>query len=151
MRELDIPLKKDPGQGLAINVLVDADLTHLIKYRTGNLHWIFTPEIEYEPWAWSVLLRMVKAWHQWMFIIMPHPSFEDVRIRPSNEQYLKRAREVVGDDSIPIEILDVAKWYINEIVAEKYSDGNIFCLGDAVHRHPPFNGLGSTHLCAGRI
>jgi hypothetical protein len=28
----------------------------------------------------------------------------------------------------------VAKWYINEIVAERYSDGNIFCLGDAVHR-----------------
>lgn len=37
---------------------------------------------------------------------------------------------------------DVSKWYINETVAERYSDGNIFCLGDAVHRHPPFNGLG---------
>lgn len=30
-------------------------------------------------------------------------------------------------------------------VAEKYADptNHIFCLGDAVHRHPPFNGLGS--------
>ena len=56
---------------------------------------------------------------------------------------MKRAREAIGDDSIAIKILDVAKWYINEIVAERYSDGNIFCLGDAVHRHPPFNGLGS--------
>lgn len=72
---------------------------------------------------------------------------------------MKRLREFVGDDSIPINIKvgdnfclfeeegpdnfqDVSKWYINETVAERYSDGNIFCLGDAVHRHPPFNGLG---------
>ncbi|KAK3053431.1 hypothetical protein LTR09_005600 [Extremus antarcticus] len=143
MKQLDIPLKKEPGQGLAINLLIEADLTKHIKYRTGNLHWVFTPEIEYEPWEWACLVRMVKAWHEWMFIIIPQPGFSDLRIRPSNEQYLKRAREIIGDDSIPIKIKDVAKWYINEIVAERYSDGNIFCLGDAVHRHPPFNGLGS--------
>ena len=28
-------------------------------------------------------------------------------------------------------------------MAERYSDGNILCFGDATHRHPPFNGLGS--------
>ena len=143
MRQLDIPLKKDPSQGLAINLLVEADLTKHIKHRTGNLHWVFTPDIEYPLWGWTVLARMVKAWHEWMLIIIPHPTFEDFRIRPSNEEYLKRAREVIGDDSVDIKIIDVAKWYINEIVAERYSDGNIFCLGDAVHRHPPFNGLGS--------
>jgi len=65
---------------------------------------------------------------------------------------------MVGRD-IPLKILDISKWNINEIVAEYYSDGKIFCLGDAVHRqvficvvasrantsirHPPFNGLGS--------
>ena len=143
MKQLDIPLKRDEGQGLAINLLLEADLSKHIKYRTGNLHWVFTPEIDYEPWEWACLCRMVRAWHEWMFIIIPQPGFEDFKIRPSNEQYLKRARQIIGDDSIPIKILDVAKWYINEIVAERYSDGNIFCLGDAVHRHPPFNGLGS--------
>ena len=143
MRQLDIPLKKEPGQGLAINVLVEADLSQHLKYRTGNLHWIFTPEIEYPLWGWSVLARMVTAWHEWMFILVPHPSFDDFRVRPSDEEYLKRVREVIGDESVTITIKDAAKWYINEIVAEKYSDGNIFCLGDAVHRHPPFNGLGS--------
>lgn len=39
-----------------------------------------------------------------MFIILPEPGFEDFRIRPSNEEYLKRLREFVGDDSIPINI-----------------------------------------------
>ena len=143
MKQLDIPLKKDPGQGLAINLLVEADLSKHMKYRTGNLHWVFTPELEYEPWEWAVICRMVRAWHEWMFIIIPQPGFDDFRIRPTHDQYIKRARQTIGDDSIPIKILDVAKWYINEIVAERYSDGNIFCLGDATHRHPPFNGLGS--------
>lgn len=36
-----------------------------------------------------------------------------------------------------------SKWYINEIVAKEYSKGNVICLGDALHRHPPMNGLGS--------
>lgn len=134
MKQLGIPLKKEPGQGLAINLHVQADLTKHVKFRTGNLHWCFTPEIEYPLWGWGVLARMVKAWNEWMFIIIPHPSFDDFRIRPTNEEYLKRAREVVGDNGVEIKILDVAKWYINEIVAERYSDGNIFCLGDAVHR-----------------
>ena len=52
---------------------------------------------------------MVKAWDEWMLIIIPHPTFDDYRIRPSDEEYLKRAREAIGDDSIDIKILDVSK------------------------------------------
>ena len=29
------------------------------------------------------------------------------------------------------------------MVARRYSKGRVFCMGDAVHRHPPTNGLGS--------
>lgn len=136
MRQLDIPMIKEPGQGLALNVLVEADLSKHMEHRKGNLHWIFTPEMEHPGWGWSAIARMVKAWNEWMFIIFPHPSFTDFAVRPSDEEYIKRVREMIGDDSIPVKLLDVAKWYVNEIVAERYSDGNIFCLGDAVHRHP---------------
>jgi hypothetical protein len=84
---------------------------------------------------------MVKPWNEWMFILFTTPGTE-FDIHPSNEQYLKRVKELIGDDT-PAEILGVSKWFINETVAEEYSRGNVFCLGDAVHRHPPFNGLGS--------
>lgn len=143
IRQLDIPLKKEPGQGLAINVYVKADLGKYMQHRTGNLHWIFTPEIEHPPWGWTTILRMVKSWDEWIFILFTEPGFSDFSVRPSDEEYLKRCREFIGDDSIDIKIIDKSKWYINEIVAERYSDGNIFCMGDAVHRHPPLNGLGS--------
>jgi 2-polyprenyl-6-methoxyphenol hydroxylase-like FAD-dependent oxidoreductase len=80
---------------------------------------------------------MVKAWNEWMFIVLPEPGFTDFSVKPSHEEVLKRMKQCVGDESVDVEILDVSKWYINEIVAERYSDGNIYCLGDAVHRHPP--------------
>jgi 2-polyprenyl-6-methoxyphenol hydroxylase-like FAD-dependent oxidoreductase len=145
VRELKIPLVRKPGQGVALNILVKADMTQLMKTRTGNLHWVFDPTKEYPDWGWMCILRMVKPWYEWMFIILPSPgadpSIENWKER--KDEYLAKIREWIGDDSIDAEILNVSKWTINEIVAEYYSDGNIHCLGDAVHRHPPFNGLGS--------
>lgn len=143
LQQLDLPLIKKPGQGLAHNVLVRADLSHLIKARMGNLHWIMQPDVECPDFAWSGIVRMVKAWNEWMFIMFPSPSAStSTTPQPSADAYVKRVREFIGDDT-PAEVLSVSKWYINEIVAETYQRGNIFCLGDAVHRHPPFNGLGS--------
>ena len=56
---------------------------------------------------------------------------------------MERVQELVGDDSIEIKLKNKSIWKTNECYAEEYSKGNIHCLGDAVHRHPPHNGLGS--------
>ncbi|CAI7611390.1 unnamed protein product [Penicillium pancosmium] len=142
VKQLELPLAVQPGQGIAINVLVKADLSHLVKNRTGNLHWVMQPDREHPSFGWMGIVRMVKPWNEWMFILFPARNYERSQDKPSREDYQRRVREFIGDDT-PAEILDVSTWYINEIVAEKYSEGNIFCLGDAVHRHPPLNGLGS--------
>ncbi|KAF2233983.1 hypothetical protein EV356DRAFT_447524 [Viridothelium virens] len=146
MRDLGIPLIKQPGQGLAINVLARVDLTKHIGSRPGNLHWNIQPDIEHPHWGWACIARMIKPWHEWMFIFLPTPG-ADIDFNPSAADYHKRVQEIVGDPSLPVTILDVSRWYINEIVAEYYSSPpstpSIFCLGDAVHRHPPINGLGS--------
>ncbi|QKX58385.1 uncharacterized protein TRUGW13939_05507 [Talaromyces rugulosus] len=141
VKQLDLPLSVKPGQGVAINVLVRADLSHLVEHRRGNLHWVMQPDKEHPEFGWMGIVRMVKPWHEWMFILFPNRDC-DHNIQPSREAYLSRVRDFIGDDT-PAEILDVSKWFINEIVAEQYSQGNVFCLGDAVHRHPPMNGLGS--------
>jgi hypothetical protein len=61
---------------------------------------------------------------RWMFIYLPAPG-AGVDFEAADEDYLKRVKETVGDDSIPVQILEVSKWFINEIVAEYYSDGNM--------------------------
>jgi hypothetical protein len=59
-----------------------------------------------------------------MFILFPRPG-AGVEFNPTNEEYLQTCRNLVGDDSLPLQILSVSKWFINEIVAEYYSEGNM--------------------------
>ena len=161
VQQLGLPLAKKPGQGVAVNVLVRADLSHLVDARRGNLHWVMQPDRGHPAYAWMGVVRMVKPWHEWMFILFPSRDNDDDNddnndddkgggdhgaaaaiAQATHADYLARVREFIGDDT-PAEILSVNKWFINETVAETYSAGNAFCLGDAVHRHPPMNGLGS--------
>ncbi|PIG84838.1 hypothetical protein AARAC_001318 [Aspergillus arachidicola] len=141
MKQLQIPLIAKPGKGVAINVLVKADLTNLMKHRMGNLHFIFQPDRPHPLFGWLCIARMVKPWHEWMFILFPHQ--QSWNLKPSDDEYIGHIRSLIGDPSISVDVLSVAQWNINEIVAESYSVRNVFCLGDAVHRHPPMNGLGS--------
>jgi 2-polyprenyl-6-methoxyphenol hydroxylase-like FAD-dependent oxidoreductase len=123
LRQLGIGLIKEPGRGLAINVLVRADLSHLMPNRMGNLHWILQPDVKHPDWGWTGIVRMVKPWKEWLFILFPSPG-TGTDFKPTRDEYLGRVKEFIGDDT-PAEILGVSKWYINEIVAEQYSKGNV--------------------------
>jgi 2-polyprenyl-6-methoxyphenol hydroxylase-like FAD-dependent oxidoreductase len=123
VKQLGLPLQVKPSQGLAINVLVRADLSHLVDTRRGNLHWVMQPDREHPHFGWQGIVRMVKPWDEWMFILLPTRDYK-AEHEPSHEEYLQRVREFIGDDT-PAQILDISKWYINEIVAEEYSKGNM--------------------------
>jgi 2-polyprenyl-6-methoxyphenol hydroxylase-like FAD-dependent oxidoreductase len=123
---LDLPMSIKPGQGLAINILVKADLSHLMKHREGNLHWVMQPDREHPEFGWQGIVRMVKPWNEWMFILFPNRDC-DINIQPSRDEYLSRVRDFIGDDT-PAEILDISKWFINEIIADKYSVGNVYVV-----------------------
>ncbi|KAI9927174.1 hypothetical protein MW887_003558 [Aspergillus wentii] len=142
LQQLDLPLDIRPDQGTAFNVHIKADLSQYMQYRTGNLHWLLQPDRAHPVFGWACIARMVKPWDEWLFIVLPDRQAELVT-KPTDEEWLNRVKEFLGDDSIPVELLGVSKWRINEVVAKTYSKGKIFCLGDAVHRHPPSNGLGS--------
>jgi len=71
-----------------------------------------------------------------MFIMFPRPG-TGVEFKTSQKEYLQRVKETVGDDSIPVEILGVSKWYINEIVAESYSQGNMYGPNSHLPLRPP--------------
>ncbi|KAH8815291.1 FAD binding domain-containing protein [Xylogone sp. PMI_703] len=141
VQQAEIPLIRRPGQGFAVNILMEADMSHLMDHRKGNLHWILQPNLETPEWGWIGCMRMVKPWYEWLCIIFTAPTAErEVR---SNEEYVKRIHEMIGDESVLVKILGVSTWAINETAAEYYSKDRVFCLGDAVHRHPPNHGLGS--------
>lgn len=50
-------------------------------------------------------------------------------------------RKALGFD-IAIEILNRDEWTAHQLIAERYSAGRAFLIGDACHLHPPFGGYG---------
>lgn len=129
LRQAQIPLIRRPGQGFAVNVLIRADMSHLMEHRMGNLHWIIQPDVETPEWGWIGCMRMVKPWYEWLCILFPAPGApREVR---SEEEYVKRVHEMIGDESVEVEVLGVSTWAINETAAEYYSNGNVF-----VQLHP---------------
>lgn len=76
IRQLGLPLIKAPGSGeaLALNVLVDADLRHLMEHRTGNLHWVMQPDKEHPDFCWTAIVRMVKPWHEYVSPLFSLPT-----------------------------------------------------------------------------
>jgi FAD binding domain len=61
---------------------------------------------------------------------------------PGSARILPGSR-LLGDDTIPVELEATTTWTMNEIHATTLRSGRVFAMGDAVHRHPPMNGLGS--------
>src|SRR5690606_28132860 len=47
------------------------------------------------------------------------------------------------DPELRIDLTSVSTWTNNDMYATRMSKGRVFCMGDATHRHPPSNGLGS--------
>ena len=71
--------------------------------------------------------RRIPDQFRWMFVLFSTPG-TGVDFETPHEEYLRRVKELVGDDSIPVEIVQVSKWYINEIVAEYYSKDNMYII-----------------------
>jgi 2,4-dichlorophenol 6-monooxygenase len=61
----------------------------------------------------------------------------------SEDALIARAHATIGDPSVDVRIKSVGKWQINHVVATEYRRGRVFLAGDAAHRHPPANGLGT--------
>jgi 2-polyprenyl-6-methoxyphenol hydroxylase-like FAD-dependent oxidoreductase len=124
----------------AFNVHIEADLTKFIDHRPGSLNWILNPDSP--DWSAVGNFRMVRPWTE--FVVSMHPSLRDGKVfEPTEQQILDRLRIMIGDDKFPIKILSSFRWTINDQVARTWQKGSVFCIGDAVHRHPPINGLGS--------
>ncbi|KAH7414421.1 FAD binding domain-containing protein [Phaeosphaeria sp. MPI-PUGE-AT-0046c] len=137
---LDLPFTNLPGGGVAYNVLLRADMTHLTKHRQGNLHVIIRMDKDYPDIA---VIRQIKPNTEWLFVFFPKGPHIQIPKRNLDE-WKVICEDLVGDDSVKdMEILDVSPWFVNESSADVISKGDVYCLGDAVHRHPPTLGLGS--------
>ena len=137
--QIDLPLMGQTGLGASVNCWFEADLSQYASHRPGVLYWMVTPGNDY--WVGSGTFICVRPWNEWVMLFMYDPAQGEPDL--SEKALLERIRRLVGDADVPVNIKSVGRWQINHVVAQRYSAGRVFCVGDAVHRHPPANGLGS--------
>jgi len=124
----------------SMNIVIDADLTHLVAHRPSVLYWVLQPGSNVGGIGLG-LVRMVRPWNEWLIvwgydINEPPPVVDD-------DAAIEIARNLIGDHDVPIKIKSTSVWGNNKWYATEYTRGRVYCMGDACHRHPPSNGLGS--------
>ena len=136
---LGFPFEGESGLGSAVNVWIEADLEKYRAHRPGALFFTIQPGRDF--WLGAGTFVTVRAWNEWVLIVVYDPATEQLDL--SHDALTARARKVIGDDDVEIRIKDVSEWQLNHVVATQYRLGRVFLAGDAAHRHPPANGLGS--------
>ncbi|HMC37589.1 MAG TPA: FAD-dependent monooxygenase [Actinomycetota bacterium] len=137
--QLGFTLEGQMGLGAAMNIWLEADLTRYTEHRPGTLYWMAQPGNDY--WVGAGTWICVKPWSEWVLLCMYDPADGEPDV--SDEAALDRARLTIGDPDIEVRIKNVSKWQINHVIATQFSRGRVFLAGDAAHRHPPANGLGT--------
>jgi len=138
--DLNLPFAGQMGVDGSINIVCKMDLSRYVAHRPSVLYWVLQPGSNVGGIGMGVV-RMVRPWDKWLLI-----WGYDIKQGPpqlTNEEAIKIVHNLVGDDSIEVEIESTSTWTVNHCYATTISKGRVFCLGDAIHRHPPSNGLGS--------
>jgi 2,4-dichlorophenol 6-monooxygenase len=138
--ELGIEFVGHTARGGTVYARFEADLTRYAAHRPGILYWMMSPTASFGEIGMG-MLRCVRPWHEWI----AGWGFDVAGGEPdtSPEHVLSQIRALVGDPDLEPTMLGTSLWYVNQQYATTMSKGRVFCGGDATHRHPPSNGLGS--------
>ncbi len=139
-QHIGLPFEGRMGVAGSMNIIFKADLTRYVAHRPSVLYWVLQPGSNVGGIGMG-LVRMIRPWTEWL-INWGYDINEGVA-HVDNAYAEGVARDLIGDPDIDIEVTSVSTWTVNNCYATRAHKGRVFCMGDAIHRHPPSNGLGS--------
>ncbi|MGW5191914.1 FAD-dependent monooxygenase [Kribbella sp. NPDC004138] len=139
-QDIELPMAGAMDIEGSMNIVFEADLSRYVAHRPSVLYWVLQPGAQIGGIG-AGLVRMVRPWNEWLIvwgydINQPAPVVDEAMAT-------EIVHNLVGDDTIDVKLKSTSVWSVNHMYAEKTSKGRVFCMGDAIHRHPPSNGLGS--------
>jgi putative polyketide hydroxylase len=126
--------------GDSVAVVFDADVDELVKGREFALFYLQNPRLSEvvggvgafastdTPGRWAVMFGFDPA-------VRPLAEFSD-------DDLVEKVRIAVGVDDLPVKLVSRASTGLAHRVAERFSDGRVFLVGDAAHTMPPHGGQG---------
>jgi 2,4-dichlorophenol 6-monooxygenase len=124
----------------SMNITFKANISAQVATRPSVLYWVIQPGSNVGGIG-AGLVRMIRPWNEWLIV-----WGYDIN-QPAPEVNEKSATEIVrnllGMPGLDVEITGTSLWGNNEMFATHLQNQRVFAAGDAIHRHPPSNGLGS--------
>jgi 2,4-dichlorophenol 6-monooxygenase len=138
--DIGLPMEGQMDIAGSMNITFKADISAYVSHRPSVLYWVIQPGSDVGGIG-AGLVRMVRPWNEWLIvwgydISQPPPVVDE-------EAAAQIVRNLLGMPGLEVEITGTSLWGNNEMYATHLQSGRVFCAGDAVHRHPPSNGLGS--------
>ncbi len=139
-QDVELPMAGAMDIEGSMNIVFEADLSKYVAHRPSVLYWVLQPGAQIGGIG-AGLVRMVRPWNEWLIvwgydISQPAPVVDEAMAT-------EIVHNLVGDDTIDVKLKGTSVWSVNHMYARKVSVNRVFCMGDAIHRHPPSNGLGS--------
>ena len=138
----DLALPYEGAMDIAgsMNITFKADISAYCDHRPSVLYWVIQPGSNVGGIG-AGLVRMIRPWNEWLIVwgydISEAPPVVD------DAAATQIVRNLLGMPELDVEITGTSLWGNNEMYATHLQSGRVFCAGDAIHRHPPSNGLGS--------
>ena len=138
--DINTPIEGKMGVGGSMNILFKADLSKYVAHRPSVLYWVMQPGADVGGIGMG-LVRMIRPWNEWLIvwgydINQPPPEVDEAFATGV-------ARQLVGNPELEIDLISASIWTVNDAYATQMQKDRVFIMGDAAHRHPPSNGLGS--------
>jgi len=139
-QDVGLPFEGQMDLAGSMNIVFHADLSEKVQHRPSVLYWVLQPGSDIGGIGMG-LVRMVRPWDEWLVvwgydINESPPQLDDA-------EATRIVHNLIGDDTVPVTIRSTSLWGNNKMYATRYRADRVFCMGDAAHRHPPSNGLGS--------
>jgi 2,4-dichlorophenol 6-monooxygenase len=117
---------------------ITADLSQYITTDDAVMRFIFHPA---HPHRRGGILNIgPQRWdrhsEEWVIGFTPDPDRPD-----TDDAVIEEALEYLNVD-VPVKFNQVSRWHVDSALAERFSSGRVYLIGDAAHQHPPTAGIG---------
>ncbi|ARC56647.1 2,4-dichlorophenol 6-monooxygenase [Frondihabitans sp. 762G35] len=138
--DLDLPMEGRMDIAGSMNITFTADIRELVGHRPSVLYWVIQPGSNVGGIG-AGLVRMVRPWNEWLIVWGYDIDGPEPRVDEAAATEI--VRNLLGVPDLEVTITGTSLWGNNEMYATRLQEGRVFAAGDAIHRHPPSNGLGS--------
>lgn len=129
-----------------VSMTFEADLSEYLQEDHSLIRLFLQPDPDGSVKRFSIVANGPDVWdrhctHWRSGVVLPvgsELSPDDYTVEDGTRDLL----ELFKTPELEIRNLQMNHWLIESVVAEKFSSGRVFLVGDAAHRHSPMGGLG---------